>query len=277
MSRTVEILLIIGILVNIIKGAELILRPHQQRWLQANFETLVLWFDYTKPFDWFIKREGAKKIYRPEYAAIFPFCIGMGIVFNVITRFGWYWWVILIILFFIYLTVNDVRGLNPGEYSEDNIPALLSAKVEFRLIGWLFGSRSVRQQFIRHLIVITAGTIAFFLYYTIQHMIPVQRNVIPIVLVSLIWGLLSLPIIAIVMFGILSLSMLIFSFLCLIIELLLRIIRGVAWRIAEYHKGAFAAIILIITVALGLTEFYLNFQPPPTSPVITSPSATPQL
>ena len=46
MQLTVEILLIVGILVNLIKGADLILRPHQQKLVQDRIETLALWLDY---------------------------------------------------------------------------------------------------------------------------------------------------------------------------------------------------------------------------------------
>jgi hypothetical protein len=62
MQRTVEILLVIGILVNLIKGADLILRPHQQKWLQNKFESLALWLDYAKPPKWYTSLVH-KKIY----------------------------------------------------------------------------------------------------------------------------------------------------------------------------------------------------------------------
>src|SRR6266850_7536554 len=101
MERTVEILLVIGLLVNLLKGADLILRPHQQKWLQDKFETLVLWFDYAKPIDWFIKKDAAKKVYVSQAVLLVTLLSGGFIVMRSISMMGWSWWTILIILSFV--------------------------------------------------------------------------------------------------------------------------------------------------------------------------------
>lgn len=66
-----------------------------------------------------------------------------------------------------------------------------------------------------------------------------------------IWGLFF-------MLGVVSIGTLGFSLLLLIVELCLKILRAIVWRIAEYKRGAFAAIILIVTIILGITDFYLK-------------------
>jgi hypothetical protein len=55
MNRALQILLVAGILVNLIKGGELLLRPYQQKWLQDKCDTLALRLDYTKPLEWYLK------------------------------------------------------------------------------------------------------------------------------------------------------------------------------------------------------------------------------
>ena len=45
-----------------------------------------------------------------------------------------------------------------------------------------------------------------------------------------------------------------------LMELFLKFVRGAAWRIAEYNKGAFAAILLLLTVFLGVIDVYLRLQ-----------------
>ena len=52
MRTIIELLLVAGIFVNLIKGGELLLRPHQQKWLQDKLVTLTLKLDYTKPLDY---------------------------------------------------------------------------------------------------------------------------------------------------------------------------------------------------------------------------------
>src|SRR5260370_42404468 len=63
MQRTVEILLVLGILVNLVKGADLLLRAHQQRWLQDKFELLALKLDYTRPIEWYLKKSLIKSAF----------------------------------------------------------------------------------------------------------------------------------------------------------------------------------------------------------------------
>ena len=49
MERAVDVLFVVGVIVNLVKGADLILRPHQQKWLQDKCNSLALYLDYTKP------------------------------------------------------------------------------------------------------------------------------------------------------------------------------------------------------------------------------------
>ena len=270
MQRTIEILLVIGILVNIIKGADLILRPHQQKWFQDKFESLVLWFDYAKPIDWFIKREGAKKIYISQALLLVTFLYGGFFLINSRSmKGGWSWWGILIILYFVIYGVGQVISIKSNQDSKGLNPELLTNKYDRRVIRWLFGSQSLRQRLSRHLIVSTLGFVATFWLYIILDIgrdplnPPGSSLLIELVLVvqgvSIVIGFL------LIVAGILSFSILVFSLLFLLSELMLKIIRGIAWRIAEYNKGAFAAIVLLATIVLGVIELYLKFHqlPPP--------------
>lgn len=46
-------LLAVGVFINVVKAAELALRPHQQRWLQDKSESLTLWLEYVGPLRWY--------------------------------------------------------------------------------------------------------------------------------------------------------------------------------------------------------------------------------
>lgn len=56
MTRTLELLLIVGILLNLVKGADLLLRPYQQKWLQEKWDSMTLRLHYTKPLDWYFQK-----------------------------------------------------------------------------------------------------------------------------------------------------------------------------------------------------------------------------
>lgn len=48
-----DVALVVGILINVVKGGDLLLRQHQKDWLQNNFETLTLRLEYIRPIAWF--------------------------------------------------------------------------------------------------------------------------------------------------------------------------------------------------------------------------------
>jgi hypothetical protein len=54
-QRAIEILLVLGVLVNLIKGADLLLRPHQQKWLQTVCDALALWLDDSRLLQWHVR------------------------------------------------------------------------------------------------------------------------------------------------------------------------------------------------------------------------------
>jgi hypothetical protein len=78
-------------------------------------------------------------------------------------------------------------------------------------------------------------------------------------LLGLIYIRITAFVIVVVGLGAISFMMLLTALLFLVLELSLKCIRGFAWRIAEYNKGPFAAILLLFTALLGIAEVYLRF------------------
>ena len=52
--------------------------------------------------------------------------------------------------------------------------------------------------------------------------------------------------------------MIIFFTVVTVLELMLKFVRAIAWRIIEYNKGAYAALTLITTIILGIVDLYLK-------------------
>src|SRR2546423_4654285 len=69
MQRTIDILFVVGILVNLVKGADLILRPHQQKWLQDRWVSMTQRLDNIKPMDWFFQQDHIKKFFYVLFAS----------------------------------------------------------------------------------------------------------------------------------------------------------------------------------------------------------------
>lgn len=53
MENGIDIALLIGIIMNLTKGADLILLSSQKKKIQENFEIFTLWLDDIKPITWF--------------------------------------------------------------------------------------------------------------------------------------------------------------------------------------------------------------------------------
>lgn len=291
MQRTVEIFLVLGILINLVKGADLLLRPHQQKWLQAKCDTLALWLDYSRPVQWYMQPIVKLKIFWLSATALivadcilsiiawhipvskWPAVISLGI-FGSVSMFMW---------------LN--RVLNEGDKTNSsskpsNRWAVYGKNLEKNLVVWLLKSTTIIGLLARQSLLAVAGFISLPLLLCIP--------ALAIIAISPHWsgwisGLAGGTLLIVIYYrrriyavlkafgnvGVVSFFNLIFSLLLVIGELILKLLRGIMWRVADYNKGAFAAIVLIITIALGVTEFYLKFQPPAsTRPVIATPSPT---
>jgi hypothetical protein len=72
LKYVLQILLVVGVFINLVKGADLILRPHQQKWLQEQFESLALWLDYTRPLRFY--KDTRRHMYHQFYV-VSPFVL----------------------------------------------------------------------------------------------------------------------------------------------------------------------------------------------------------
>lgn len=272
MQRTVEILLVIGILVNLIKGADLILRPHQQKWVQDKFETLTLRLSDTKPLTWFGYITNPVIFWVLALIIGFPlaYALGQPLLFaNTLKDLSFYTGLVL-------LSLWNMNKANT--YATGFISYIGNAKEKKG--GKSYSFRTFIKRFLRvslsFIILCSLIGIAMYILSSVwlnfsPHSRPISR--LELLRISFIpaWPFI---------FHFLSIltvcSLIIFAAgLLLIIEILLVFIRAICWRIAEYNKGAFAAIILIVTIALGVTEFYLKYQPTTSPPAPSQASPMP--
>lgn len=290
MRYAIEILLIVGIFVNLIKGGELILRPHQQKWLQDKFETFVLMLDYTKPLEWYINKSRKKVfwisgwsiglgLYGLAGAVIQPKRYG-GLTFKIsFDNLKTFIAASLILLVFSF--TKYVLSKNSDESDEINS---IVARLQKPLNEWLTDDESVGGQISRLLfvgitasifVIITGALLVFYIdnvfFATAAHddtVLFLLAMAGVVIIGSIVWIGVRFAI-GVLIFMILFLSM-------LFTELLLKLLRGLTWRIAEYNKGAFAALVLVATALLGVAEFYVRFKnyPPPAVAPASVPGQT---
>jgi hypothetical protein len=237
-KTTIVILFIIGTLANLLKGADLLLRPHQKKKIQERAETLTLWAEETKPVEWYAKLTSPKAQFvllttiaaittAPLLASIF-FIRDISGIFVLISP-------ILTIVSMLFLSRPTLKGTK-----------------------WLFGDGSFSSS--RKKVVSILGPIVgwfFLLSYVIKFVIWMDKNferseptVISFIGIGLICVVTPLLILFIVL-SILWLSLMFFRFSLVILEYTLKIFRAIAWRIVEYDRGAYAALVLIATIILG--------------------------
>ena len=253
-KNTVHILFTISLLLTLMKGVDLTLRPHQQKWLQDKLETLTLKLNYANVFKWYSKNlsslmikftgvlsllivasflhEAVNRIFATTIASnfiLFLSTFGLAIFINFRTK-------PIQVGSFNYIGGKDVRENNKNYslamYTKRSLRVLLSY---LRMISLILG-------------LYYFGIYALDKFYLKQNL--------PVFLFSLIS---SFPV-TIDFLGILIslLLILLLSGIVGILHLLLRLIEAICWRIVEYNKGALAAINVIITVVLGVTELYLK-------------------
>lgn len=254
MERIVDVLFVIGLIVNLLKGADLILRPHQQKWVQEKFESFTLWLTDTKPLQLY------RNLSKQKVKTVIAILASTYLVSSLI----------LMVYFFHYPQRAD------GDVFEDPLGVSLLivgglvavTMIAYPITQWLLKSTNFAFFLLRFLslIVLLIG----LRFCTKPFLDSGNANAAVALLLYIAWLSLAVVITA----GVFVIA---FSVILVLSESFLVIVRGVAWRIAEYNKGAFAAIILIITIALGVAELYLKFiQPPavssPATPLQSDPS-----
>jgi hypothetical protein len=268
MQRVIESLLIVGVLVNLVKGADLILRRHQQEYVQRKFEVLANWFERTRPFDWYLI--GHKKwVLKRQFTIQFVIMINVFLLVAISRYATWRWWVIVVVIGFnlaIITSIETLRAMSAEPQRQ------LSGETPFEMMfDYLKDAKGFFEHLWKHSVLIFAGTLTGFLFWAITYLanhsqswiirIPLLILRIGVVFVAAALGLVAISSLFVVT---LAISM-------MFCEIIVAIMRGITWRILEYNKGAFAAIILLLTIVLGLTELYLKAQP---RPIPTSPTST---
>lgn len=250
-STVVDSLLSIGIFANLVKGGDLLLRKGQKEWLQDRFETFTLWLDEVRPVMWF----GA--LCRPRPAAVWTTLIVLFLLVSPTITYGG----ALALLLDLWLnTGRNILSANKPVYMFLLIGLLVAVPVCVlllwracpRLVRWLVGTGHGGRFFGRLLILYPTSVVIFGFFYAISLF---AKDIVVIrYTLALVWPSL-LPVFVLNASGVTLVSLLVLLW-CLRVGV--AVLSGLCWRIVEYDKGVFPALLLIATVALGLYRVFLT-------------------
>jgi hypothetical protein len=254
----VDVLTALGVLLNLTKGAELLLRPHQERWLKDRIETITLWLSYLRPLNYY------KRIVSPGVILALVLAFGLT-MYPVFHPFLLRLWVITehtdpVVYFsgliLMFITFASYRKLNTplfylvsGKYNKDH--------------GLPFGLRDLTAAYAK--VCLTLGCfscmfiglqyLALSLY--VHRAVRRDASILGSTLVAQFALLYDIAAYSFVV-GIILVATLTF----VLAQGVILALRGLAWRITEFNKGPVAAVSIVVTVLCGLLDAYLRTQLP---------------
>jgi hypothetical protein len=264
LGKALDAVFIIGLLVNVVKLADLILRPHQQKRLQEWCEGMTVRLEDLKPLGWF-QILGTAKASR----------------------------ILLFIGFLEFFVVALLAGLAPSHgdrISTDirivqGLAILLSfASMPYilrragpRMMTWLFANQKPWIFVRRYAISVVFGLVALFLYQGLLWLLlwiifhnqtslgdffdGIDNSRSPAR-----WGLMAGLLLCWPFFTFFWIAIQVgaLALWCVVIlaiaEGILKLARAIAWRLVEYNKGVFAALTLIATAAVGIADLIVKTQ-----------------
>lgn len=231
-----------GVFVNLIKAADFIFRPHQQKRIQESIEYFTLrleYFDTTKILNTLSNPNEITKATR----GIFRYMTLLMALELVLTFLG-----VIVGVFPIYAVLFALSSL------VIMLVLFRSGWVEMSM-RWFIGGARLTSFCIRYAVLLAVEFIPLRLFLP-KHL----ENLKHFFLFMLAIGLRNISLILLLLpfLGIYSIAMYI-GLWWIIVELgrlilinAIKALRAIAWRIIEFNKGAVAALVLIVTVLLGI-------------------------
>jgi len=235
----------LGMLVQLTKLTDMILRPHQQEWIQSSAEAITLHLAYFKPMKWY------SRLVRKKPAIFFVIIVEMALVLTIV----------LSSMHELFFADRHPTGENYFATIFGSMVLLALAPIALasylnQAMDWLFLHNHFLSFLIRFIPLAALNYLACFGLFIFHGAVIVENGtshapIISLALlftgVSIFWTLLALGITVVLLEVILTLC-----------TMLVGAIRFLAWRVVEYNKGAWAAISLLLTTIIGLVDIFLR-------------------
>lgn len=233
-----DLVLAIGIIASLLNIGDFILRPQQKESFQKGMENLVLWLDYKRPLNLISNIRSLKRWHLC--------CIGFSLLIISLTILQYYHnlYVARVGLFFVIYSLTIIQSVPWWRWAT-------------HVFDHIDPHKGILQILFRSIILVLVNIIVTVIFILIAKFTEIGSIVfvlvlLPIYIFRLRW---IMAFNAAVSVSIIALSACSFLF---IIESLVRILRIIGWRIIEYSKGAWAAIILLATTILSLIKLFVK-------------------
>jgi hypothetical protein len=251
MKNLLDLAFFVSVSLVLIKLGDLVLRPHQERWLKDKLETLTLKLSYQKPvyrlFNYLSK---------PIVFWLTAFLIGGPVahelgkpLFKITSQTDG-----LVYLALLVVSVpNFKKAADLTKSTVEYIAGKLEPVENYGFLNYLYRFTSVVIRYAFICIVISALVYlafkAFLVFFRGQSWYYFDRDLARVAFIPM-WPFIFF-LYTIIVVGVL---VIIASGLLFICHILLLIIRGTLWRVVEFNKGPFGAIIIIVTAVLGVID-----------------------
>lgn len=253
-TAALDTVTIIGIVLCATKGADLLLRPHQEEALKGRLESLTLWLSYANPLAYYrkvVNRRLLNIIGLLVGAATFPFYRRIVLRFMTLHEdkhalaflgaIGVGLWSIR--------TVNKhypwMTGVTTGRYAQEQ-------KRPFGLPQFTVATGEIIA-LLSAMSVFVGGVVYLLPSLLIDHTLRYDKELAGYALVA------AAPYFYVIAeLGVCAAAVLLACMMLAALQGATVTLRAVLWRVVEYGKGPVAACTVIVTVILGLLDLYVR-------------------
>lgn len=238
-----DIAFALGVLVQLTKLTDLLMRPHQQRWIQRSAEMITLRLAYLKPLQLY------PRLVKKKSALVFVVVLELVLVVTIV----------LGSMHELFLGDRHPTGWNYFATILGSIALLIVAPLALvrylnQVMDWLFS----RDRFVSFLVrfialaiagyVVCSGLVTFYGATIVESETPLGP----------IMGLLLLFVGTTLFLTLAALgtTIILLQIILTVTTIFVGGVRFLAWRIVEYNKGAWAAISLLLTILVGIVDIW---------------------
>jgi hypothetical protein len=255
MNGPLQLAILISVLIALFKGAELLLRPHQQKKLKEALETATLFLSYNQPLHVFAALSPSRlaDIVAPLALLSAAAALPNTIAALTVLREG-YWVAIIVALFLGYCAFKTARGTT----------AALMIWIGFsdertKSIGRLARNTAILSARSAAAVGILAACFPLYamLAYYVLHLLfektpAVNEDLLRLAsLAALPWLLFAVTVVLTAAFVAIACGWLI------VFEVAIRLCTALGWRIVEFEKGPVAALAALATLVLSVLQLLL--------------------
>jgi len=265
MPRALDLLFGVGVLINVLKLSDLLLRKHQRQRVQTLMDAMTLWLDYTRPVAWFRKLVDRNEARPFIWVSVIVVLLFLGLMLLGSPD---------IVLFGEFGPPDSVMVATAGLFVLGLVPVLIRW-IGLPVIRWIVAPGSFMQVLIRYvlsmlLLILSLGPAGPVIGVVLAIPFGIVLVVVEAVVSSFtgaeprldggqIITAVLLPFAAAVQSMLVAPGLVLLTWgLLFIVDVARRLVTGLAWRVVEYNQGAWAGLTALATAAVGIVDLYLR-------------------